>query len=93
MLNLLLAGVLVSGSVMQSVSHAQGHVGPTGGAVLGTTTTVTRTLPPGPPRTSFQAMQGTPSLYRCSAKIAGHDVIFTATDPRGCRYALPYLWF
>ncbi|HET7814115.1 MAG TPA: hypothetical protein VFL13_07050 [Candidatus Baltobacteraceae bacterium] len=93
MLNLLLAGVLLSGSVSQSVSHAQGHVSPMGGAVLGTATSVTRTIPSNIPRNAMQAAQGTQSIYRCSVKVNGRETQFTATDPRGCRFGLPYLWF
>jgi hypothetical protein len=90
-----LAGVLLSGSVSQSVAHSSGHITQTGGGtVLGATVTTAASFPNTfPHRSTWQMTQGTQSIYHCSVKNGGHEAVYEVRIRNGCRYGLPYLWF
>ena len=97
MLSLILAAITMTGSITSSVSHAQGHVTPMGGAVYGTGTTTTRSIPQrtGPPLSVYsRSPLGTQTIRRCFATVAGHTIVFVSDDPRGCAYGSPLnVWF
>lgn len=94
MLNLLLAGVLLSGSISQAASHTTGHTSQVGGAVVGAGVTTTVSFPSNLPRRStWQMTQGTQGLYHCTLKAGNHRSVYYVRNPMACRVGLPYLWF
>jgi len=95
MIDVLLAGVLMSGSITQSVARTQGHVNsPSGGTVVRTAVTTTKTWPPLPAAQTL----GTQTVHVCSFSAENHQLRVITYDPRGCAYALggsnwTWVWF
>ena len=93
MLSFILAAITLSGSIVTSVSHVQGHGGPLGGSVTGVRVTTAKTLAP-PRAIPLQPASGTQTLVRCKGRLDGFVTQIQTTDPRGCAFAsLYFVWF